>query len=319
MKLHPHHVILLSTVIVVAVIGGATLIDAKSTRDSEMQRATLTRKRDFVDKEAEHLTVRLASAEEDRKANELALDGLAKPKANTPAVVAAKPSISKTKEELAHELSTVIVAEESRQKEPKAQNQFLEMLRAKLRVTYAPFFRTLGISGEQIAQFEAIAARRDEQQFDLGALLRAGKLSLQDPNAGKLWTQVDLDFTAGAKAVLGEAGFQQLQDFERTLPAREIVRSMAGEAAVYGQPLTADQAERMTRILAEASADYRRGAKASSNFIEWDRVDAQAREVLSAVQWSWFTNDYAGRFSNQFDALANRAQRKDQAIAPTQQ
>ena len=119
---------------------------------------------------------------------------------------------------------------------------------------------------------------------------------------------------AAQRELLGEAGFRQLQDFERTADMRELVRSAAGAATVAGTPFTPQQAAQLIQVLANANDKYRTGGKASVQNTDWDAVEASARAILSEAQYS-FLQLSSRRLSRQADDLIGRARKADAASA----
>ena len=119
---------------------------------------------------------------------------------------------------------------------------------------------------------------------------------------------------AAQRELLGEAGFRQLQDYERTADMRELVRSTAGAATVADGPFTPQQAEQLIQVLANASSTYRSGGKASVQNTDWDAVEAPARAILSGGQYS-FLQLSSRRLSRQADDLIGQARKAEAASA----
>src|SRR5436309_624719 len=69
----------------------------------------------------------------------------------------------------------------------------------------------------------------------------------------KLQQEADAEWEAGQSELLGATGAEQLKQYERELPARDIVSGMAGTAAVRGMAFSPAQAEQLTQALAAAS------------------------------------------------------------------
>ena len=90
-------------------------------------------------------------------------------------------------------------------------------------------------------------------------------------------------------ALLGTDGYQQLRQYERSLPVRSlIVDRLGGALAATATPLTARQGEQLTQVLANANSQYRSGGAAMKDTIDWDAVLAQAPGLLSATQLEVF-------------------------------
>ena len=139
-------------------------------------------------------------------------------------------------------------------------------------------------------------------------------MSADDPVVDKLGLQMRQECETAQRELLGEAGFRQLQDYERTADMRDLVRSMAGAATVAGTPFTPQQAEQLIQALANANSAYRNGGKASVQNTDWDAVEAPARAILSDGQYA-FLQLSSRRLSRQADDLIDRARKADAARA----
>ncbi|ACB76070.1 hypothetical protein [Opitutus terrae] len=180
-----------------------------------------------------------------------------------------------------------------RERDPKVQAVRLAALQAGDRVNYGTLFRRLGLSPEQIDKFSRIMLRRREQVWDLHDVL--DEAAAQGPVAketqaavAKLRAEAKAECESAQRELLGELGYRELREYERSLPARTTVSDIAGAAVLAGSPFSVQQAEQLTAIVANASSDYREGRVASDRTIDWTAADAQARGVLSAEQWEFF-------------------------------
>jgi hypothetical protein len=201
-----------------------------------------------------------------------------------------------------------------REEDPKVQNLSFASMRVSLASKYAYLFRELGLSSAQSEKFLDITLKRVEQGVDLGAAVRAQGMSADDPVVDKLGLQMRQECETAQRELLGEAGFRQLQDYERTADMRELVRSTASAATVAGTPFTPPQAEQLIQVLANANDKYRSGGKASVQNTDWDAVEAPARALLSEAQYA-FLQLSSRRLSRQADDLIGRARKADAASA----
>ncbi len=167
---------------------------------------------------------------------------------------------------------------------PSLQILKLASRRAQLVVTYGPFYRVLGLTPPQIDQFEQNILHREEQLSDLWASSRNQGLSSTTPAVQKLAQQLESDYQAAQRDLLGEAGAKQLANFELTTYFRENVCDLAGGAAMAGTPFDAAQAERLLPILIDAAATYPNTDAHDSSKIDWSRVETQAKTLLTADQ-----------------------------------
>jgi hypothetical protein len=74
---------------------------------------------------------------------------------------------------------------------------------------------------------------------------------------GRLEKQIPTDLQNNMRALLGDAGFQQYQNYTRTLPIRNVVADVAGQLYDTDTPLTAAQA----LTIASASSPSRLAAR----------------------------------------------------------
>jgi hypothetical protein len=314
-------------IVFVAVVAGAVAIIAWRERRFA-SRAGQTRTALSADdaKNAAALRVaktRLAAVEKERAELQATLDSLAKTRP-----VKTVASAKKTNPASASQVAEWLKGEEERQKDPQVQLRQLAAARTRLRARYGALYWKLKLTPEQIEQFETIAARKAEQDADLMAAVQAQGVGVNDADFGKLYTPMHMKnedaYRAAAKELLGEAGYQQFNDYERQLSARSHVQAVAGAAVLAGTPFSPQQAEQLVSVLANASASYRQGRNAQPLDIDWDQVDARACEILSPGQLTGFqtlepsTGDQ-GRFGLQFSRALDEAQRaeRNQATAAT--
>ena len=79
--------------------------------------------------------------------------------------------------------------------------------------------------------------------MDLAAVLRTKGADANDNSVARLQAKAGADYEASQRALLGEAGFRQLQNYERTSTTRDMVSAIAGVAAVERAPFTPQQAD----------------------------------------------------------------------------
>lgn len=208
------------------------------------------------------------------------------------------------KTENSHELPQRVptIAERLRT-EPDAQILWLNLQRSWIATTYGPLFRKLGLLPEQIARSEQNMIHKEEMKMDLQAISteqrkNSGSVSRETT---ELLKHVEVEYANAQKEALGEANFQQVQDYERTTRVRRWVDGWAGGAPIYlGEPLTPQQGEQIVHIMANAIDNYRRGAAAYGP-VNWSAVETAARPILTQNQFRFLTTTepplpYGGRF-----------------------
>lgn len=157
---------------------------------------------------------------------------------------------------------------------PEVKQALIEERAASMRFMWGPLYQALGLTPEQIAQFEALVSA--------GAVTSIGSGSNGQPLALQTGSGIPLTEVSGRlRDLLGEEGFRQYQEFKSTIPARELTVQVAGDLSFTESPLTPQQADQLNRILFDA-----RPGQPSSPGAGFDReaVIAKAKDVLSATQ-----------------------------------
>jgi hypothetical protein len=164
-------------------------------------------------------------------------------------------------------------------------------IRAWLQLRNGPLYVKLGLNTQQIAEFESLETEHWLRVEDIVATARAGSLRPSDPAIVALHKEESTRFNQAQKALLGESGFNNLREYQRTLPARALTSALAGNV-FYSDPLTPQQGEQLTRILASNSATYAKGDVARMADLESGITLAQAQTVLSPEQFAVFKRTY---------------------------
>jgi hypothetical protein len=153
--------------------------------------------------------------------------------------------------------------------DPEYRKARLEQARVGLRRVYAGFAEKYGLSQQQMDRVIDIEAefqvRASEQGLELvadgGPTDAAAMAELQrkaDEFQGQLKAQV--------AAVIGQDGFEQLEEYELTQPSRTRVTNLTNLLARSGHPLSSSQTESLTRVI----------------IAEQKRVDAENRSYAEA-------------------------------------
>jgi hypothetical protein len=303
-------VIIVVASVIIAVAAGVAWNDARRTGDAESALDAIARERAGTDAEIQRMEGRLVAAEGERKNLQSALDGLQK---SVAANVASQATASTTMRSAEAQMQQKI---QELRNDPKEQIRRLVARRLALATIYGPLFRSLCLSSAQSEKFLDATLKGEEQQMDLSAVMRSQGLSEDDPMVAKLQRESDAELQAAQRELLGEAGYRQAQDYGRTYVVRELVSGLAGAAAVAGTPITVQQAEQMTQLLANSSGHYRNGGPADVAEIEWDKIDTLARPILSESQLTLFkTVEPPGTayFRKRFDQVFNQATKAEAA------
>ena len=86
------------------------------------------------------------------------------------------------------------------------------------------------------------------------------------------------------RTLLGETGFQQLQQYAITTPIRDFVGSVAGNLYYSDNPLTVDQGEQLAQMIVSSTSKTTN----SGVFLraDWNSVETQAQRIMTAPQLS---------------------------------
>jgi hypothetical protein len=174
--------------------------------------------------------------------------------------------------------------------DPVLQNLYLAAERAGLDALYAPLIRGFRLGPAQMDVFRDLIMKRHEQQMDLADIQQSHGLDRDDAALASLEQRASDALKAKLVELLGDAAYQQFNDYERTLPVRRLVDQFAGAVALEGQPLTTVQATDLTHVLAQASPPFIQGGTADPNQVEWKPALEAAARVLSEPQQQLFLN-----------------------------
>lgn len=292
--------------IAVAVIASAVGLGVNASRMSSASNAALVdvRENDMVVSAAirqAEWRLKSAAAAEERLRAELASfkeEGLSRRSADpakaNPAGTAAAAGVQKatlSKQEIKEALGLLEYMARER----------LNFLRA-----YGPFFAQLGMTSAQVEQFVAIGLERFEQIMDVNLQF---KNDHNNPLAEALRQQALAKEEAGHRALLGEAGYQRLLEYDRTISARDKVAVIGADAVLAGVPYTVAQLEAMIPIIANNGRGYsKRGA-----LVNWEIVSPQLRTLMSEAQWKVYETRASERMNNTFEAAIQKAAEADRA------
>ena len=161
----------------------------------------------------------------------------------------------------------------------------LTAYRARLANTFGSLYQSLGLTPAEIDAFEASLTSYVETLLDLRAVAASDGLDEAGPEIAALTKQANEELRGEQIALLGGAGYQQLQQFERVLPLQNFVLGLARFSGFPPEPLTEDQVQKLTAVLANASEGYQSGAPANPASVDWDAALAQAQGILTEAQF----------------------------------
>lgn len=136
---------------------------------------------------------------------------------------------------------------------PEFQKLLAIQMKARISQTYGPLFKALNLSPEQLAQFQSLLADKQQALMDVMAAARdQGINPRQDPDGFKaLVSQAVSQVDTSIQQTLGDAAYQQYQQYQQTLPERNVVNTLQQQLSYTQTPLTDDQANQMITLLAD--------------------------------------------------------------------
>ncbi|ATC65362.1 hypothetical protein CMV30_16215 [Nibricoccus aquaticus] len=187
---------------------------------------------------------------------------------------------------------------------PRLQNLQLAANRATTEVEYQDFLRHAALSPTQTEAFFATKAQFNEDALDVIAI-RNSPDRPQQP-AGFL-NQSYQQETATLNTLLGPALLKNLRQYERTQPARLLVKAFAGLAATEQMPLTVSQIDQLTQSIVTQSTNFANGGSVELNSLDWKLIDQAAANRLTSQQAGLFRTVANGGSNSRFNAQVAQA------------
>src|SRR5258708_942089 len=146
-------------------------------------------------------------------------------------------------------------------------------------VRYRELFQRLHLTPAQIEQFRGLA-------LQLEAGIRwdsATQAPFAEINVGDMTRQQIEEQLLG---LLGPAGYAQYEDYTRVLRGgtRQVAEQIARSDYFSNAPLSTEQANRLTDIVAQNSPDFRNGGRVNLATLDWEKALTEARGVLPEPQ-----------------------------------
>lgn len=168
--------------------------------------------------------------------------------------------------------------------DPQFRALLLRAFRANLAGRFGSFYRALNLAPDQIAKFENLLVDNYAEIMDAMASAKSQELENDGPAITAVMQQQADQLRSAQVALLGESGYEQLEELNRAAPMATIVNRVAFSVASSSSPLTGSQIDALTRILARASSGFQSGGPADPATINWEAAMDQAQSVLSDPQ-----------------------------------
>ena len=187
--------------------------------------------------------------------------------------------------------------------DPELQVLRFKERREEMARSYGPLFTGLKLTRAEKDRLLDASIAFETTELDLRAIGENGDGISNAATIANLKTKAKAELQAAELAVLGPDGLQELKNYDRSLPARDLVAKFAGGAALAGIAVTPEQASALTQAIADTSPAYQAGKKVegdafkssdrtlalvSSNLIDWKAVDSRVRGILSPEQMKLF-------------------------------
>jgi hypothetical protein len=161
---------------------------------------------------------------------------------------------------------------------PEVRESLSGWIKGTLNVAYGPLFKSMGMSAAQIESFENLVLK---ENINMGTAILT--LRPQDETMAQVGDEM--------KAMLGPDNFQQFTQYQNTIFVREVSSGLAGSLFDTANPLSPQQAEQLTQILAQNSSLPPNSGPPFPGTIKWEGVLAQAQGLLSAPQLAALQNE----------------------------
>jgi hypothetical protein len=138
---------------------------------------------------------------------------------------------------------------------PEVQRLMAMQQRASLDGHYASLFKGLALSPDQLDKFKDLLVEKRTSMLDVMAAAREQGINPRsDPEAfSKLVAHAQAEIDSNIRATIGDSGFSQYQNYEKTMPQRAVVDQLEQRLSYSSTPLTPQQSEQMVSILASTA------------------------------------------------------------------
>lgn len=171
---------------------------------------------------------------------------------------------------------------------PDMQRTMAARQRAALNARYGALFKSLHLDAATLAQFKDLLVEKQMVSSDvLSVVAKQGLNPLQNrQEVARLMASAQTEIDGKIKNLLGDDGYGEFQNYQRTQPQRALVTQLEQNLSFTDAPLTAAQSEQLVQVLSastpprppNAPVSTRTTARISDEMIE------RASSVLSPVQ-----------------------------------
>jgi hypothetical protein len=139
--------------------------------------------------------------------------------------------------------------------QPEVQRLVAMQQRASLDGHYASLFKGLALSPDQLDKFKDLLVEKRTSMMDVMAAAREQGINpRRDAEAfSKLVANAQTEIDNNIRETLGDNGFSQYENYEKTMPQRTVVNQLEQRLSYSSTPLTPQQSEQMVSILASTA------------------------------------------------------------------
>jgi len=156
--------------------------------------------------------------------------------------------------------------------------QAKEVLRA---IDHDQFFTTLHSFVRSAHLTEAQASRLE----NLYSQVHADSIAVGDRLPASVGPTVPLPTPDQIRTVLDPDSARQFENYRRSIPARAVIQNIQVQAGLVQIPISDEQIDQMTAILAGASSEYRLGRDFTAASLDWPMAMSRLRTILPAQFW----------------------------------
>jgi hypothetical protein len=201
--------------------------------------------------------------------------------------------------------------------------QALQVARSRWRLEtqFAPLCRNLGLTPAQQEKFYDNLMAWETKIADTQAAADAQDIADTDGTVAHLVAQISRECEAAQRELLGEEDYRRWREFAATSIVREMVGGLAKVCTAVGVPLSVQQAEALVPLIRGGTLPPRENQTANIKSLDWTRMDAAVRGVLTDEQFALFKTTEPSmrsavtRFSTPLHELIDRAREADAAAA----
>ncbi len=153
-------------------------------------------------------------------------------------------------------------------------------IKSSFQESLGPFYKAAGLSPQQIASLEDLFLKGN---INMGSAILTLRPDDETPD----------QVTQEMRQLLGDANYRLLSQYSQTQFVRVLANGLAASLYDSSTPLTAQQGEQLTQILAESDPQYKSGndARVFPSMVNWDAVQAKAAGILSPPQLEALKNE----------------------------